>query len=154
MVPVVHLEAVHKRPFQREFNSRWSLHDWEISIPLSDWFGRTTRIWLFDGIFFRRVPFTLPPPVAEFFTDSIQLDWGSHALGLHVSGTWDSTSATTHFNSLQLLVVLLVLRTLVSHLPISHILFRSDNETTITYINRHRDTVSHSRSVEAETLLL
>ena len=125
-----------------------------MSIPLRDWFRQTTRIWLSVGFLSQRVPITIPPPVAELYSDASHLGWGAHALGHHVSGTWDSTTAETHINSRELHAVTLALRALAPHLPVGHVRVRSDNATTITYINRQRVTVSHSLSAEAETLLL
>ena len=154
MVPLVPLAGVHKRPFQREFSSRWSHDDWEIVIPLGDWFHRTTHIWLSDGFLSRGVPITSPRPVAELYTDASQLGWGAHALGHNVSGTWDSPSTTAHINSLDLRAVALALRALAPHLPVGHVRVRSDNATTIAYINRQGGTISHSLSVEAEALHL
>ena len=138
MVPLVPLAGVHKRPFQREFSSRWSHNDWEVSIPLRDWFRQTTRIWLSFGFLSQRVPITIPPPVAELYSDASHLGWGAHALGHHVSGTWDSTTAETHINSLELHDVTLALRALAPHLPVGHVRVRSDNATTITYITGTR----------------
>ena len=154
MVPLVPLAGVHKRPFQREFSSRWSHQDWEASIPLDDWFSQTTRSWLSDSFLLRGVPITLPPPVAELFTDASHRGWGAHALDHYVSGIWDSTTSTAHINSLELKAVTLALRALAPLLPVGHVRIRSDNATTIAYINRQGGTVSHSLSVEAESLLL
>ena len=156
MVPVVPLAGVFKRPFQREFHSRWNqaLADWDTLIPLEPWFRLATARWNSREFLAQGVPITAPPPEAEIFTDASHTGWGAHLAGLHASGIWDSDVSTLHINELELRAVDLALREMSASLPSGHIRVRSDNATVIAYINHQGGTVSHSLSVLAESVLI
>ena len=155
MVPVVHMAGVTKRLFQREFRARWSqsLSNWDALIPLDSWFAQVTAPWLTPGFLTKGVPITLPPPVAEIFTDASHEGWGAHLDGHHASGTWWTESLSTHINTLEMKAVELALKSLLPVLPRGHVRVRSDNATVIAYINHQGGTVSNSLSTLTESIL-
>ena len=155
MVPVVHMAGVTKRLFQREFRARWSqsLSNWDALIPLDSWFAQVTAPWLTPGFLTKGVPITLPPPVAEIFTDASHEGWGAHLDGHHASGTWGTEVRSTHINTLEMKAVELALKSLLPVLPRGHVRVRSDNATVIAYINHQGGTVSNSLSTLTESIL-
>ncbi len=156
MVPVVPLAGVYKRPFQREFRSRWSqaVSDWEAPVPLIPWFQETTAQWLTPGFLSSGVPITDPPPTAELFTDASHLGWGAHLAHHQASGVWEEDVSSLHINQLELRAVQRALRALESFLPPGVLRLRSDNSTVVAYINNQGGTVSPSLSMLTEEIIL
>ena len=69
-------------------------------------------------------------------TDASLSGWGATHDGRTARGTWDSRLVTFHINYLELMAVFLALRRFLPWLRGHHVLVRSDNMTTVSYINK------------------
>lgn len=75
-------------------------------------------------------------------SDSSLTGWGAVHEGRSVNGTWPIRLRRAHINYLELLAVFLALKHFLPFLQGSHVLVRSDNSTTVAYINRQGGTRS------------
>lgn len=87
------------------------------------------------------------------FTDASLLGWGGTCLGRAVGGVWPQ-GEDRHINLLELQAVFLVLQHFIHLLKGRHVLVRTDNRTTVAYINRQGGVHSAALLVMAENLLL
>ena len=69
-------------------------------------------------------------------TDASMLGWGATLDGMAVRGTWDSSQRAAHINYLELMAVFLALRHFEPCISGRHVLVRTDNTTTMCYINK------------------
>ena len=90
----------------------------------------------------RGAPVTIPPPAADPHVDASRPGRGVHPWTHPFNGMWDATTAAAHFSLLELRAVALALRAPAPPLPVGQVRVRSNNATTIAYINRQRLTVS------------
>ena len=76
------------------------------------------------------------PPTLTLTTDASEEGWGAVFQGVSTGGRWSTSEISDHINVLELRAVLLGLKTFVSDDHDIEILVKSDNTTTISYINR------------------
>ena len=69
-------------------------------------------------------------------TDASLSGWGATLDGMAVRGVWGGGLRTAHINYLELMAVFLALRYFEPHLNGWHVLVRTDNTTTMCYINK------------------
>ena len=87
-------------------------------------------------------------------TDASLTGWGATHEGRVVSGTWEYNLRNAHINYLELMAVFLALKHFLPFLQHSHVLVRSDNTTTISYINRQGGLRSRQLHMLAHRLTL
>ena len=75
-------------------------------------------------------------------TDASLTGWGATYNGRAASGLWDNRLRACHINYLELLAVFLALKQFLPLLRARHVLVRTDNTTTMSYINRQGGTRS------------
>ncbi|KAL0193781.1 hypothetical protein M9458_012077, partial [Cirrhinus mrigala] len=113
---------------------------------LSPW---TDIVFMRSGIpleqVFRRIVVT---------TDAFKTGWGTVCNGHAASGVWTGPRLHWHINCLELLAVLLALRRFRPLIQGKHVLVRSDNTTTVAYINHQGGVRSFCVSQLARHLLL
>ena len=101
-------------------------------LPLKSSFRR----WLRPGVLEASLPFRLPPPSVEVFTDASLSGWGVHdSMGRRLQGVWSGPLRSCHINILEMVAVYLALRKL-SFPPDTHIRLHSDNMTVVNCLNR------------------
>ena len=128
--------ALYYRGLQREvayYISRGSL--WDDTIDISLPAKADLQWWLSCSPDLHR---SLHPFVHDFVltTDSSESGWGAvSSSGEDAYGFWDSTESLLHINVLETKAVLFGLRSLFRDYPASSILVRSDNISTVSYIN-------------------
>lgn len=83
-------------------------------------------------------------PMFEITTDASLLGWGAVCLRGKTGGRWDSDEMTLHINVLELMAVLLGLRSFFADVSGCTIAVRSDNTTAVTYLNKMGGTKSVS----------
>ena len=87
-------------------------------------------------------------------TDASNTGWGATYNGHAVAGVWATPHLHWHINCLELLAVHLALRRLKRALLGKHVLVRTDNTSTVAYINHQGGLRSRRMSQLARHLLL
>nr|XP_054607225.1 uncharacterized protein LOC129167121 [Nothobranchius furzeri] len=137
-ISVVPLGRLHMRDFQR----------WVASLGLSPVRHRARRVtvsaacvaalrcWRHPSLLAQGVPLGLVLVRKVVTTDASLSGWGGLLEGRSVRGVWSRELWGTHINYLELLAVFLALRRFLPFLSGHHVLVRTDNTTTVAYINR------------------
>ena len=87
-------------------------------------------------------------------TDASLSGWGAVCLGRSARGSWLPPWSSAHINVLELRAVLLALRAFMPWIQGRHVLVRSDNVTTVFYINHQGGTRSGNCLPVARSVLL
>ncbi|XP_029973330.1 uncharacterized protein LOC115407110 [Salarias fasciatus] len=87
-------------------------------------------------------------------TDASMSGWGGICEDRYVRGVWSEDLQRAHINYLELLAVFLTLRRFLPLLRGHHVLVRTDNTTTVAYINRHGGLRSRQLHMLARRLIL
>ena len=87
-------------------------------------------------------------------TDASLTGWGATHEGRAAQGVWDSNLRSTHINYLELMAVLLALQHFRTFIQGCHVLVRTDNTTTMCYINKQGGLRSRSLHALAQELTL
>ncbi|XP_032363038.1 LOW QUALITY PROTEIN: uncharacterized protein LOC116675032 [Etheostoma spectabile] len=87
-------------------------------------------------------------------TDASLSGWGGTQEGRFVRGVWSESLRRCHINYLELLAVFLALRRFLPLLNGHHVLVRTDNTTTVAYINRQGGLRSRQLHTLARRLIL
>ena len=87
-------------------------------------------------------------------TDASMSGWGGICEHRHVRGLWSADLQRSHINYLELLAVFLTLKRFLSVLAGRHVLIRTDNTTTVAYINRQGGLRSRHLHMLARRLIL
>ena len=136
-ISLVRLGRLHMRPFQRWLRS--------LGVPTRFLSRRVTvsgdctlalRWWSDRRVLTEGVPMGLPLVRKVVTTDASLSGWGATHEGRSARGTWDRTLRFAHINYLELLAVFLALRVFEPFIRGCHVLVRTDNTTTMCYINR------------------
>ena len=75
------------------------------------------------------------PPELEIEIDASLAGWGAYCQG-NLTGRWSEEEQSLHINELELLAALFALRAFLKHVRDVSVLLKSDNVTTVAYINR------------------
>ena len=87
-------------------------------------------------------------------TDASLSGWGGLYEGLSVRGRWSSALQQSHIHFLELSAVFLTLKHFLPYLRGHHVLVRTDNTTTVSYINRQGGLRSRRLYTLARKLIL
>ena len=68
-------------------------------------------------------------------TDASKIGWGALFEGTTTGGRWTEQESLLHINLLELKAVYFALQSLCSHLHNTHLCIKSDNSTTVAYLN-------------------
>ena len=129
--------ALHYRGIQHEVAKYIRLdYDWDYSIKLSDAAIEDLNWWL-------NCPTSLPPkpldpflPELTLVTDSSETGWGAFSSDdTEVSGFWSDEESSLHINLLETQAIYLALRSLFRDYSNISILIKTDNTTSVAYIN-------------------
>ena len=78
---------------------------------------------------------TMGNPAIEMATDASTLGWGVVCNGHSAQGMWSPLEKQKHINELELLAVYFGLKSFLSLLKWKHVCIKSDNSTTVCYLN-------------------
>ena len=154
-ISLVRLGRLHMRPFQAWMKSlqipssqrrRQVLVTAECVLALTWWRGQHV---LTEG-----VPMGMALSRKVVTTDASLSGWGATLDGRTARGTWDASLRVAHINYLELLAVLLALRHFEHFLCGCHVLIRTDNTTTMYYINKQGGLKSRRLHQLARQLIL
>ena len=128
---------LHYRGIQHDVAFFISLgYDWDDYIVLSDPAVEDINWWMNCPL--HLTPKSLSPfnPQFTITTDSSLTGWGAVASnGLEASGFWSDTEALSHINLLETKAVILGFRSLFRETSCTSVLIKSDNTSTVAYIN-------------------
>ena len=83
------------------------------------------------------VPIRAPQPILSIFTDSSLTGWGAHlSSGEYTSGLWSKFDSQEHINFLELKAIYLAIDHFLPYLKGKCINIRSDNSTSVFYLNK------------------
>ncbi len=154
---VTPLGLLHMRPLQHWLHGRvpgWAWQSSTLRVQVTPACRQTFTPWS-DLSFLRAgVPLEQVSRHAVVYTDASAKGWGATFNGHAVSGVWTGPQLHWHINCLELLAVHLALNRLKRRLRGEHVLVRTDNTATVTYINRQGGLRSRRMSQLARHLLL
>jgi len=152
---VVPLGLLHMRRLQRWFSSLRldsKRHKRRlVTIPPS--VEGNLRFWGSPDHLRRGSPLGRVTSYITVFMDAPGTGWGGTCLGRAIGGRWSLTE-TQHSNLLELRAVVLVLQHFKPLIRGRHVMVRSDNSTTVAYINRQGGVRSAALLTTAEKLWL
>jgi len=112
------------------------------------------RHWLHPVFLVRSVPMGTVLSRKVITTDACLSGWGGLYEGRPVRGLWNRDLQRLHINYLELLAVFLTLKRFLPFLKGHHVLVRTDNTTTVSYINRQGGLRSLQLHMLARKLIL
>ncbi|KAI2653489.1 ORF V: Enzymatic polyprotein [Labeo rohita] len=137
---VTPLGLMHMRPLQHWLHTRvprWAWHRGTFRVNITPSCRQTLSPWT-DIMFLRSgVPLEQVSRRIIVTTDASKTGWGATCNGQAASRVWTGPRLFWHINCLELLAVLLALRRFRSMIQGKHVLVRTDNTTTVAYINHH-----------------
>ena len=140
----VPLGIVQRRQLQLSFRNKWSsarlpLHHL-VAVSKAD--KLQLKWWLQKANIFRGQMLSPFQPQAVMFTDASKTGWGAHMDSLTVSGSWPQQCQDYSINWLEMEAIRLALRRWLPLLQNKDVLVRSDNRTTVFYLNKQGGTRS------------
>ena len=151
-IALVRLGRLYMRPFQRWVQS--------LGVPIVHKFRRVVvtdccvsalQQWRNERFLTEGVSIGMITSRKVITTDASLTGWGATHEGRCASGVWDEELATAHINYLELKAVFLALQHFASFIQGCHVLIRTDNTTTMCYINKQgglRSPVLHKLAQE------
>ena len=134
---VVHLGLLHMRPLQRWLRGLLRRPEPRTLRParVPPSLAPSLSHWSDPSVIARGSPLGRVSDRVVVFTDASLSGWGGVCGKISIKGQWPR-GGSEHINHLELHTVLLVLSGLGPHLVGRHVLVRSDNQTTVSHINR------------------
>ena len=134
----VPLGIVQQRQLKLSFCNKWSsahqpLHHL-VTVSKAD--KLQLKWWLLKVNIFRGQTLRPFQPQAVMFTDASKTGWGAHMDSLTVSGSWPQWCQNFSINWLEMEAIRLALRRWLPNLRNKDVLVRSDNRTTVFYLNK------------------
>ncbi|MEL7302020.1 MAG: reverse transcriptase domain-containing protein [Pseudomonadota bacterium] len=158
MASTIHLMRLgryHMRPFQRWVGSlRIPSSQRQRQVLVSAACAQALRPWRQAGLLSQGVKIGMISSLKVLTTDASLSGWGAILDGRSAKGTWNAAFRSKHINVLELLAVLLALKRFERSLVGRHVLVRTDNMTTMAYINRQGGLASPSLDALARELTL
>ena len=136
-ISLVPLGRLHMRPFQRWLAS--------LRIPATQGLRRVTvsascmrvlQVWKSEIFLSEGVPVGRILSRKVITTDASLAGWGATFEGRTARGRWDGNLKTAHINYLELMAVFLAVKHFEPFIGGYHVLIRTDNTTTMAYINK------------------
>ena len=130
---------LHYRRLQLDFLLTVRTHDcWESFWVASEDAKLDLSWWLSVNISeLSPVPILGSSPIISLFTDSSLSGWGAHlSSGEYTSGSWSNSDCKEHINFLELKAIYLAVEYFLPRLKGKSVLIRSDNSTTVFYLNK------------------
>ncbi len=133
------LGLLHMRPLQHWLHGRvprWAWQSGTLWVQVTPACRQTFAPWSDLSFLQAGVPLEQVSRHAVVYTDASAKGWGATFNRLAVSGVWTGPQLHWHINCLELLAGDLALNRLKRRLRGKHVLVRTDNTATVTYINR------------------
>ena len=134
---------LYLRPLQVHVNQYWLNRNHLFTpIPVTVQCKQLIAWWQDPTHVLAGVPWRHPPPQETVITDSSSRGFGATCGFLQLSGTWDPQTQGKHINFKELLAVWRALIHWEDLLMNKSVIIASDNQTTITYLNKQGGTKS------------
>ncbi|XP_064635165.1 uncharacterized protein LOC135492550 [Lineus longissimus] len=91
--------------------------------------------WWKSNIATTSAPITRRPPDVVLTSDASHIGWGGTCQNRETGGNWGLEERTRHINQLELMAALFTIKAFCTDAFDQHILIKSDNTTTVVYIN-------------------
>ena len=154
-IHLVRLGRLYMRPFQRWVNSlRIPSSQRSRMVKVSATCIDALRPWMNAALLSRGVRMGIILNMQLVTTDASLLGWGAIHNGKTAKGVWGPELRTMHINYLELLAVFLALKRFEPFLRGCHVHVRTDNTTTVCYINKQGGLTSPALDKLARTLTL
>jgi len=156
MVDILPWCRLHMRPLQLHLNFYFQpkVNDLSLVVPVSQ-IVRDELVWWMEVQNLQiGAVFPVPKPQVVITTDASTLGWGGHIASSVVSGQWSDLEKSYHINLLELLAVEKSLHHLIYSVEGKIVQVKSDNATTVAYINKQGGTKSPSLCLHTRRLLL
>jgi hypothetical protein len=128
--------------------------DLDILVPVHADIHQHLDWWLKEDHLLAGVRFPALAPQVTLVTDASNLGWGGHVGPQTVSGVWNAHESGLHINALEMLAVEKSLIALLHLTQGRRVLVKSDNATTVAYLNKQGGTHSPTLCWQAIRLLL
>ncbi|XP_059199216.1 uncharacterized protein LOC131979287 [Centropristis striata] len=153
---VVRLGRLHMREFQLWVASCGldPVRHGARMVPVTPGCARSLRHWRVPSFLTRGVPMGSVLSRKVVTTDASLTGWGGIHEGRSVRGVWSVGLQRSHINFLELSAVFLSLKHFLPSLMGQHVLVRTDNTTTVAYINRQGGLRSRQLHMLARRLIL
>jgi hypothetical protein len=123
-------------------------------VPVQADMHRHLEWWTLKSNLVAGVRFPKATHQVTLVTDASNFGWGGHIGASTISGVWNSHEIGLHINVLELLAVEKSLKALLHLVQGKRVLVKSDNATTVSYINRQGGTRSESLCLQVISMLL
>ena len=132
----IHPAPLHYRGLQRlKHQALRGSHNYSTQILLSPLAREDLEWWLHEASGWNGRSLQPTPPELELETDASQAGWGAYCQGTLTGGRWSEEEEHLHINELELLAALFSLKAFLKHARDISVLLKSDNVTTVAYIN-------------------
>ena len=136
-ISLIRLGRFHMRPFQRWVLSlRIHSSQGKRQVVVTDDAVSALRPWRSTQFLTQGVPLELVSSRLVITTDASLQGWGATFQGRSASGVWEEDLLLAHINFLELMAVQVALSHFLPLVRQQHVLVRTDNLTTMYYINK------------------
>ena len=154
-ISLVRLGRLNMRPFQIWMRSlRIPTHCRHRTVTVTAGCVLALRWWGNRNTLTEGVPMGIVTSRKVVTTDASLSGWGATLDGMVARGVWDEGLKTAHINYLELMAVFLALCHFKPFVQGRHVLVRSDNTTTIFYVNKQGGVKSRSLHLLAHRLIM
>ena len=154
-IALVRLGRLHMRPFQRWMGSlRVPATQGSRRVAVTMECMQALQQWKDTAFLLEGVPVGRIIHRKMVTTDASLSGWGATLDGWTASGRWEPSMKKAHINYLELMAVFLALKHFRSRIGGCHVLVRSDNTTTVAYINKQGGLKSPVLDALAQRLVL
>ena len=128
---------LHMRPIQWHLKHHWHVPEvLEKIIPVPQSLHPHLDWWLDENNVLGGQPLHPLQHALQLFTDASNEDWGAHLGDSTARGTWSPIESRLHINFLELMAVLLALKSFEHLCRDQIVLIAKDNTTVVYYINK------------------
>ncbi|KAJ1148114.1 hypothetical protein NDU88_000954, partial [Pleurodeles waltl] len=150
-IAIVPNARLHMRPLQQCLASQWSQAQGHLlDLVLIDRQTYLSLLWWNNINLNKGRPFQDPVPQYVITTDASMTGWGAHLDQHSIQGQWNVHQTKLHINHLELLAVFQALKAFQPIIVHKYILVKTDNMTTMYYLNKQGGTHSTQLSLLAQ----
>ena len=135
-LPTVQFGRLHIQNLLKIKNNalKMSKGDYESKFRLNDPSRVELKWWIKNVSYKNRI--NTPPPSVTIYSDACPTDWGAACSNLSTGGNWSLEESQKHMNYLEMLAALLALRLYCKDLQDLTVLFKIDNTSTLSRVNK------------------
>lgn len=145
---------LYMRPLQEALTAQWiqSEGSFDDVVQVTPKMVTALQWWTRPGNLSQGLPFLLQASPQVITTDASLEGWGGFLQELRITGKWSPPERKLHINLLELRAVYLALLAFLPRIKDSLVLVRTDNTTTMHYLNKQGGTRSLPLSRESQKI--